>query len=261
MARDVLDLLRRENPAPEVSTGLAADALLARIVAQPRVAPAARPSRVRKPATRIAIALAVFALGTGVAFGGGLISADDLFQQNPEQNDPAVSYVPANAVPGTARMVTAAEVPGIGRVQIWTARGVNGAVCLAARLPDTSWAATPGSRADGAVPGCTPRRAATGVLISTGFDYREADFFKQVDGRPTGYRLWYGVIEDQVPATATSVTDTISGETAAVVDGRYYAFVVRDQTGDAATIALVAHAADGSVVADEEAAAKAADPG
>jgi hypothetical protein len=252
---DIVERLRRENPATS-ATDLDVDALLARIVAVPvERTPRAAPRRRSLRATIAFAAIATVALGAGAAIADGIVDPQSLFDDNPAQAGQSLGPLSRSAVPGSARAVTSAAVPGIGTVTIWTARGTDDGLCLAAQLPDGSWAATDGSQADGTVPGCTARRTdLPDVLIDTGFEDREADFFREVDGRPTGYRLWYGAIEDDLPATAVRVTDRISGASATVVDGRFWAFVVRDPDGQAATVSMVAYDAAGTVVADERAA-------
>jgi hypothetical protein len=259
---DIIERLRRENPTPARSA-LDPDALFAAIVAHPADREALAPARRRRsPRAAVAFAaLALLVLGAGAAIADGIVDPQSLFDDNPAQSGQALGPLSRSVVPGTARAVTTATVPGVGTVAIWTAQGTKDGLCLAARLPDGSWAATDSSQADGTVPGCVARRTdMSDVLIDTGFEEREADFFHQVDGHATGYRLWYGAIEDDLPATAVQVTDRRSGVSSPVVEGRYFAFVLRDPTGDAATISLVAHDAAGNVVADERAAGEGVSP-
>ena len=272
MTADPLARLAAANPEPQPRPVSAPDALFASIVAEARrttTAPRRRPRLVLALAVALAVALTGVAAGTATR----LLSPADLFRNDPNQQDPALpAALRRQAIPGTERRVESVTVPGLGAVEIWAATGTKGAVCLAVRLPDGHWAGEHGGgtiadKVGGDMSGCWPRRAdQSDMLLVTGFDRRELVYFPNRGDHP-GWRLVYGVLEAQVPPTAVRIVDRHSGVEGRVVDGRYWALLVRDpggQPGDTAappppkTVGLVAYDAAGRVVADEGAAIAAA---
>lgn len=251
MAADLMARIQRADPAPTPCPVSGADAIRTRILAMPsdpRVG--ATPARHAHRSRRRTLVLlgAAATLTAGFAVAATMLGPEGIFADNPAQVGGVGPDQLREAIPGTARQVATSDVPGLGTIQIWAADGTRGAVCLAARGPDGAWVQS------GSPAGCWPRRTDPGessVLIDTGFDYREADFFDQVGGRASGYRVWFGIVEPGGSARAVRIVDRISGVEARVVAGRFWAFTVPDSDGRAASIDPVAYDASGAAVADE----------
>jgi hypothetical protein len=141
-----------------------------------------------------------------------------LFIANPAHMFP---HTPNQTViPQTVSRAETFKVAGAGRFEFWVALSRKGWLCEAIRQPDGTWADL-GARADryqigGPVPGCE------GVPWQDpeGFSY----YPTTIATRRGGWRIVYGY----APTAGHPVTirDRISGATAAIGDGRYFAIVI-----------------------------------
>jgi hypothetical protein len=225
-----------------------ADALRARITAAPRPLP--RPVR-RVPSRRLVAVcgIAVVAVG-GTAVAGRLLTAHEVFS-SPGAAGQGDSDHPVEAVPGSERIVARVAVPAVGTVEIWAAKGAPKGTCLGARLPNGRWAGVDDASSSGTPPQCFTQRddpMFQGTLVATGIDALEADL-----DRPQLQRVVYGVIDDDVPPTAVRIVDRVTGTTAQVVEGRFFAYL--DPRGDPQRDdhQLVAYDAAGRIVTGEPA--------
>lgn len=170
------------------------------------------------------------------------------------ENNPGVTgATPAalwhqTVIPATVRQVETFTVPGVGAVHYWVADTEQHGICTALRLPDGTWAGLQHSgRAGGSMPGCSPTRAQVsgGALLVDGFDYRDGAV---LDNNRKPWLLTYGAVT--AAGHATQVRDTVSGTSAPVVDGKYFALAVRPVGSDRGDdIRLEAVDANGRIVA------------
>jgi hypothetical protein len=220
----VIDRVRAANPAPSVA--IADDGLFGRIVAQP-----GDPRLVRTPPRRRRrwlglLAASAVLVATGAAVGAGTLdhaSPKALFEANPQGQ---YSRLPGQltrgtgqtVIPSTVRQATTFTIPGFGRFQLWIAISrPKGWLCLAIRQPGGTWAdLDTNSLFGGPVPGC-------------GFEWQDAHGFAYYPTTVLAphhrqWRLVYGY----APTTGhpVEVRDRISGVTAQVGDGRYFAIVI-----------------------------------
>jgi hypothetical protein len=141
-----------------------------------------------------------------------------LFIANPAHMFP---HAPNQTViPQTVSRAATFTVPGAGRFEFWIARSRKGWLCEAIRQPDRTWADL-GTRGDryqisGPVPGCE------GVpwQDKEGFSY----YPTTISTRQGGWRIVYGY----APATGhpVMIRDRLSGATAPIGDGRYFAIII-----------------------------------
>jgi hypothetical protein len=243
---DVLALLRASDPAADAPPVTDPFALRARITRQPRDE---RPATRRLPSKRLAlvVALGVLAVG-GTAVADRLLTAGEVFS-SPDAAGQGDLDAPVHPVAGTERIVQTLAVAGIGRVQIWVADGDTASgVCIGLRWPDGTWGAANG-RSGGNGPSCLTERddpMFRTTLVPTGIDAMETD----VD-QPTFQRIVYGVIDYDVPRTAVTLVDRVTGTSVPIVDGRWFAFV--DPRADPQRVdrQLVAYDASGQIVTGE----------
>jgi len=228
----VLDRLRAVNPAPAATLSADDHDLFARIIAtpgDPRPAAAAagamrpRPRRRRiGPRRLMLIAASVMLVCVGGAVGAiklGLISASPrtLFEANPAADFPGA--VREQVVPKTVHRATTFTIPGVGRFEWWIALSTRGWLCEAIRQPDGTWADISGDKYQlgGPVPGCGR---------FPWHDTRGFSYWPTTIRSPSGqtWRIAYGY----VPTTGNpvEVRDRISGATAPIGDGRYFAIVM-----------------------------------
>ena len=153
-----------------------------------------------------------------------------LFRENPVARDlPAGSALWHQTVlPRTVTRAETISIAGVGRLQLWVASSRQHGVCSAIRLPNGDWAGLGVSRMDegGSVPGCHPtrqqiNRSGSPVYAIDGFDYEET-LVRGHDGR--SWRIEYGTINPP-HGRARRVRDALSGITASVADGRWFAIV------------------------------------
>jgi hypothetical protein len=224
----VLDRLRDANPVP--AAALTDDGLLARIVAGPRDRRLATPVGTARRRWLRLRARQLALLGVSVVLGaaGGTVGAiklgvishaspKELFHANPAGLWPGSAR--QKVVPGTVRRATTFTVPGVGRFEWWIAISTKGWLCDAIRQPDGTWAGLAGDRFEvsGATPGCSKFP----WHDSLGFAYDQTSV-PSPDGQI--WRVVYGY----VPTTGdpAEVRDRISGASAVVGDGRYFAIVM-----------------------------------
>ncbi len=234
----LLERLRSADPAP-VSTIEDAVDLFQHIVAgpsDPRLAAGQpdnghaarrRPRRWLRTGGRPLPLLSALVVATGAAAATtsviGLTQLEHapprkLFIANPGHMFP---HTPNQTViPQTVRRAATFTVAGAGRFEFWIARSRKGWLCEAIRQPDGTWAdlGAPGDRYQigGPVPGCE------GVPWQDrkGFSY----YPTMIATHRGGWRIVYGY----APTAGRPVTirDRISGATAAIGDGRYFAIVI-----------------------------------
>ncbi len=270
----LLDRLRAADPAPAAviaADGLFAqtdDGLFAQIIAgpgDPRLAGAGAPRRPRRrrmttrPLAVLILGLALCGAGAGAAVGVfSHASPKVLFKANPAgqfSRFPGRTPVRQAVIPGSVRRAATFTVPGVGPFEYWIALSKPaGWLCDAIRQPDGTWADLGnGDRYQfgGPVPGC-------GTLPwhdAEGFAYNQSSV------PSPGHRTWQ-IAYGYAPATGhpAEIRDTVSGATAPIGDGRYFAIVMplcsgsacnrvsppgyRLQTLDAAGRALITDAYD-----------------
>jgi hypothetical protein len=164
---------------------------------------------------------------TGGAFGLGAFSHDSpkaLFEANPAGRfpwRPGLGSIIPSVIPSTVHLGTTFTVPGVGRFQLWVARSrPKGWLCTAIRQPDGTYAGLLGGdkyQLSAPQPGC----GLLGWQDVRGFDYWPGSI-----GSPDGRQWW--IAWGYAPATdhPVEVRDAISGTTAPIGDGRYFAIVV-----------------------------------
>jgi hypothetical protein len=223
MTDRLIDRIRLANPVP--ATNITDHELFARIVAapcDPRCAAAQRRRRVRVLPRSLALVAAALlcAAGTVGAVELGVFSHASpkaLFTANPADRFPGASK--QTVIPHTVHQVTTFSVPGTGRFAWWIALSRKGWLCSAIRQPDGTWAALGPDRYNvgGAVPGC----GKFPWHDTRGFAYEQIS----VGSRATGvWRVAYGYApQTGHPAT---IRDRISGATARIAEGRYFAIVM-----------------------------------
>jgi hypothetical protein len=163
--------------------------------------------------------------------------------------------VPSQTViASTVRVLDTFQVPGVGSVQYWVGETAQHGVCQAFRLPDGMWANYPMSstppdngRSAGTVPGCSATRAQvvagqgnTGTgLAPTSVDEQSISL-EGSDGH------WWDVYYGTVSANgATAVKDPTNGQTAPLIEGRFFVLIVRPHGNCAGCDNLQAIGADG----------------
>jgi hypothetical protein len=260
----ILERLRAANPSRTETTSN--EALFAAIVgadvsldANDEIAPR-RPLRRRLQV--VVVAAIALAIGVGTAWATGR-DVLQLFDSNPAAGDP--NGQPASglwrqvAIPSTVRSPGVLSIPHFGRVELWFAETRQHGWCGALRLPDGSWGGTKDSSAGGTAPGCYPSRTqvnAAGdkpVFVISGLDYYDVD----VDARDHGGTYWrvlYGVTEVEQPVVR--VVDTVSGRSAPILSGRFFAIAVPDPNPEQASPTplwhFVAYGRDGKIIADAD---------
>ena len=153
-----------------------------------------------------------------------------LFENNPNVAGatPAARW-DQSVIASTVREISTVTVPGVGPVEYWVANTQQDGICTALRLPDGTWAGLQHSgQVGGAMPGCRPTRAqlSGGALALSGFDDQDSAV---IDSSGSPLLLDYGVVSI---AGATQVRDTVSGATAPVIDGKYFALAIRPVGND-----------------------------
>jgi hypothetical protein len=232
----VIDRIRAADPAPAAT--IIDDELFARIVASagdPRLDTSGekpgRRRRMRMGTRGLAlIAAAVVLSATGGAVGaiqlGALSHASPkaLFEANPSGRfpwRPGQGSILPTVIPQTVRRATTFTVPGVGRFEWWIALSrPKGWLCGAIRQPDGTWADLGHNDKfvmDGSMPGCgnLPWQDAQG------FAYNQTSV-RSPDGEVWRIAIGYA------PATGhpVEIRDKVSGATAALGDGRYFAIVM-----------------------------------
>jgi hypothetical protein len=230
----LLDRIRAADPAPGAETF--DHGLFAQIVAGPSdprlTAPASAAWRRRRIGTRgLALIAATMVLTAGGAFGAVQLVLSHATPKALFEADPQGQYsrfpgktggTGQHVIPQTVHRATSFTVSGVGRFEYWIARSrPSGWLCTALRQPDGTWAdlGTPHDKyqISGPVPGC-------GTLPwndAHGFSYYNTSI--QAPGRTT-WRIVYGY----APRTGhpVRIRDKVSGVTAPIGDGRYFAIVL-----------------------------------
>jgi hypothetical protein len=226
----VLDRLRAANPARAVA--LADADLFARIVAGPADARLAASSRKASPHRRWlrmgTRQLAFLAASVVVGAAGGTVGAikigvishaspKTLFRANPVDDFPSAPR--EEVVPNTVHLATTFTIPGVGRFEWWIALSTRGWLCQAIRQPDGTWAdiANDKYQLGGPVPGC----GGWTWHDRYGFAYYPTSI-RSPHGRQ--WRVAYGYAP--TIGHPVDIRDKVSGATAPIGDGRYFAIVM-----------------------------------
>jgi hypothetical protein len=223
----LLDRVRAANPTPAAT--ITNDELFTRIVAQRGDTRLTRTTRPRRRRWFGLLAVSAVLIGAGGAAGaitlGALSHASPkkLFEANPagqfSRRPGGTGGTGQSAIPKTVHLATTFTVPGVGTFQYWIALSrPKGWLCTAIRQPDGTWADIgAGSLFGGPVPGC----GGLGGQDARGFDYYPTTVTAP---HRRVWRLAYGY----APTTGHPVTvrDRISGATARIGDGRYFAIVI-----------------------------------
>jgi hypothetical protein len=222
--------VRAADPAPAVR--VTNQELFARIIAGPGDARLIRATARRRRGRQLAVIVAAVVFGgTGGALGLGVLSHSGprtLFEADPAGR---YSRLPGQitrgtgqtVIPSTVHLATTFLVPGLGRFEWWIALSrPSGWLCGAIRQPDRSWAdlgAGDKYQLSGPVPGCgnLPWRDVHG------FAYWPSSI-RSPDGRV--WRIAWGYAPTS--GHPVEVRDEISGRTAPIGDGRYFAIVIPD---------------------------------
>jgi len=222
----LLDRIRAADPAP-VET-ISDHGLFEQIVAGPGDPRLVRHRRARRRlrvrARRLTLLGAAIVLtaagGTAGAIQLGVFdhaSPEALFKDNPAGTFPGSRHLTVN--PQTVHRATTFTVPGVGRFEYWIALSQKGSLCDAIRQPDGSWAALTNDKfqISGPVPGCN------------GWWGRDPHGFAYYPTYVQGphHRTWR-LVYGYAPTTGhpVQVRDRISGLTAPIGDGRYFAIVI-----------------------------------
>ena len=228
----LLDRLRAADPAP--AGAIVDHGLFAQIIAgpgDPRLAattPRRRPRRLPRVTRPLAVLIPALALcGAGGAVAVGVFShasPQALFRANPAggfSRFPGRTPVKQLVIPHSVSRAATFTVPGVGRFEYWIALSKpNGWLCTAIRQPDGTWADLgPADKYQlgGPMPGC-------GTLPwhdAHGFAYNQTSI------QSPGHRTWQ-IAYGYAPAAGhpAQVRDTVSGATAPIGDGRYFAIVM-----------------------------------
>ena len=227
----VLERIHAANPAPPAA--IDNQELFARIIASPgdprlgadrRQALRQRHRWLRMGSRQLAFFAASLALGAAGGAGGAIklgvfahASPSALFQANPAGLFPGSPR--QTVIPQTVRRATTATVPGVGRLEYWIALSEKGWLCGAIRLPDGTWADLPTEKIpfSGPAPGC----GGMPWHDVEGFSYWQTEL-----ASPDGHRwrIAYGYVPTR--GNPVEVRDRISGATAPIGDGRYFAIVM-----------------------------------
>ncbi len=229
--------LRAADPSP--ARAITDEALQARILAgpaDPRVR--TRPRRWLSLGARqlafLAVSVAVGATGSAVGVIKlsqlGHASPQRLFAAEPNQMMMGPGGRPPGwrqqVIPGSARHASTVTVPGVGPVQYWVASSRQHGLCTAMRLPDGTWIGFPNRYGvGGPVPGCAPPARVCHPMCVT--QLIDGFFYEQTSVQQPGGRQWYivyGVVA--APGHPTRVRDRITGASAPVYAGRYFAIVI-----------------------------------
>jgi hypothetical protein len=186
----------------------------------------------------VVLPAALLLMAAAAAAATGLLNPSRVAQDNAadaplrlfERNPAVTNATPAalwhqTVIPSTVRRVATFTVAGVGAIQYWVADTEQHGICTALRLPDGAWAGLQhNGHVGGSMPGCRPARAqlSRGSLGLDGFDHQDSAVIDS-SGKP--WLLDYGVVT--APGRATHVRDTVSGTSARVVDGKYFALAVR----------------------------------
>ncbi len=224
----VIDRVRAANPAP--ATIVNDDELFARIVASrgdPRLG-ASAPRRRRLRIRRLAVLVTAVVFGaTGGAFGLGVFSHASpkaLFEANPAGPfpwRPGQGVIVPDVIPQTVRLATTFTVSGVGRFQFWIALSrPKGWLCTAIRQPDGTWAGLPSGdkyQLSAPMPGC----GTLGWQDAHGFAYWPSSI-----SSPDGRQWWIAWGYAPTAGHPVAIRDKVSGLTAPIGDGRYFAIVI-----------------------------------
>jgi hypothetical protein len=246
---DVLTLLRDRDPAAGTPPVADPAGIRERALRHPRDVHSARRRSPAKRRFALIVALGVLALG-GTAVADRLLTASEVFS-SPDAAGQGDMSAPVHPVAGSERVVRTVEVPGIGRVELWAAKGSTPTgSCLGLHFPDGSWGAGKDNpNVGGNGPSCFTERddpMFKHILIPTGIDAFEVN-----TDTPNFQRIVYGTIDSDIPRTAVRLTDLVTGASTPVIDGRFFAYVDPRADKQRDDRQLVAYDAAGKIVTGE----------
>jgi hypothetical protein len=174
-----------------------------------------------------------------------------LFERNPDViGATPVSEWKQTVISSTVRDLGSFRLPGVGTIQYWAAQTRQHGICGGLRLANGNWVGLQGSgdQGGGKLPGCYPTRSQVGggALIISGFDYIDAGI---VGAQGQRWDLVYGKVDAGL--TPSHVTDTISGRSASLLRGDYFAIAVHPVGNYWGDVHLKATNATGQTIADE----------
>ncbi|MGH2883696.1 MAG: hypothetical protein ACRDPA_13525, partial [Solirubrobacteraceae bacterium] len=163
-----------------------------------------------------------------------------LFQKNSGSASPGVRLPRHQTViPSTVRMIDTFQVPDVGAVQYWVGDTSQHGLCQAMRRPDGAWAAYSELHTTaGQMPGCQATRQQTvaGMTAAQGGKLRVGLLPMSVDEQYVAIKgsngrwwdIYYGIVSAD---GAAGVKDPANGQTAPLIDGRYFVLIAR-RTGN-----------------------------
>jgi hypothetical protein len=183
----------------------------------------------------IPAALLVTAVTAAAAGTVALVNASPttLFENNPSgASDSGIPH--QTVIPSTVRMIDTFQLPRVGPVEYWVADATHGGLCEALRRPDGTWAGYPdhGTGA-GQMPGCGPTRAQVVALQGDGHQGLlpssvDEQSVSMKDSAGAWWDIYFGIVSAN---GAAGVKDPVNGQTAPLIDRRYFVMVVK-QTGN-----------------------------
>jgi hypothetical protein len=182
----------------------------------------------------LAFLAATLTLGVGGAVAAvklgvinfGVFSHDSpsaLFKANPASLFPSFPGRDQVVIPRTVHRTTTVTVPGVGTYEYWIALSTRGWLCEAIRLPGGGWAGLGVGKSDPG--GVTP--ACQGVPWPVdGFSYLDIAI-------QAPHQRWWRIEYGYAPTAGhpVKVRDMVSGLSAPITDGRYFAIVLPACTG------------------------------
>jgi hypothetical protein len=153
-------------------------------------------------------------------------SPQALFRANPSSvGIPSGARWHQDVIPGSVHLASTLQVPSVGKIQYWIAQSTQHGLCQAIRLPDGTWVGG-ANKFDigGLVPACLPApsdcRGCFPRLIN-GYYYDDAKI-------PAAHHRWWRIEYGVAPTHGhpIEVRDAVSGASAPVVNGRYFAILL-----------------------------------
>lgn len=237
MTSNALTHLRRANPYPTVHRS--DPKLFQQIVQSPgddRLPVSSRWGWIT-PRRTVAV-VALIAISTGAAWvtltrPSPPPSPLEAFRQNLAASGAPNPIDHQLVVPSTVLLAATASIPHYGNVEYWAATSRPHGICWGLRAPNHTWLG---------LPGCLPLQTwdtGSRTILVIG----EGDVFRgNID-----WRIWYGYVRPQ--QSAVRITDLVSGRSAPVSNGKYFALVIPDTTPHTITFRLVAYDRYGRAVA------------
>ncbi|MGH3264172.1 MAG: hypothetical protein ACRDNS_19500 [Trebonia sp.] len=163
------------------------------------------------------------------------VNPTTLFQSSPSST-PGLGLPKQTAIPSTVRMIGTVHVPDVGAVQYWMADTAQHGLCQALRLPGGTWVGYKSADGSNSIPEptCYPTRqqvvaammAAQGGKLRVGLNPMSVDenTASVTDSAGRSWDIYYGIVS---AVGAVGVTDPTTGQTAPLIDGKYFAMVAQ----------------------------------